>query len=133
VSSGIEPVFTYSTRRPINTPAGKVEVTVEDYGVAELGVRGKVSADVTPQEHVDVLLTAQKYVDSAVSKTCNTTGATPWDEFMNIYKQVYLGGGKGCTTFNRDGRRKALLETAPAPAVAELSCAIDAEGRRDCS
>lgn len=135
VSGGIEPVFAHTVQRPVNTPGGKVVVTIEDYGVAQLGIRGKLSADVTPQEHVDVLLTAQKFVDSAVSKTCNTTGATPWEEFVGIYGQVHAGGGKGCTTFNRDGKRVALL-TASAPPTADdgPSCAVDPEtGRRDCA
>lgn len=135
VSGGIEPVLFHAAKRPVNTPEGKVEVTLEDYGVAFLGIRGKLSADVTPQEHVDVLVTAQKFVDSAVSKTCNVTGRTPWDEFVGIYAQVHAGGGKGCTTFNGDGKRGALL-TASAPPTADdgPSCAVDLEtGRRDCA
>lgn len=135
VSGGIEPVFAHAYRRPVNTPTGKVDMTIEDYGVAFLGVKGKLSADVTPQEHVDVLVTAQRYVDSAVSKTCNTTGETPWGEFTGIYSKVHAGGGKGCTTFNRDGKRGTLI-TASAPATADdgPNCAVDPEtGRRDCA
>lgn len=135
VSGGIEPVLYYGQKRPIHTPQGRIEVVVEDYGVAFLGTKGKLSKDVTPQEHVNVLLTAQRYVDSAVSKTCNTTGATPWEEFTGIYAQVYEGGGKGCTTFNADGKRGALI-TASAPPTASdgPSCEVDlVTGRRDCA
>lgn len=135
VSSGIEPVFSYEVERPILTPQGRVSVRVGDYGVDFLGVRGKRSADVTAQEHVDVLVTAQRYVDSAVSKTCNVTGATPWDEFVGIYAQVHAGGGKGCTTFNRDGKRMALLTAGAGAAVTTddgPSCAIDENGVRSC-
>lgn len=135
VSGGVEPVFAHAVRRPVNTPTGKVEMVIEDYGVAFLGTKGKTCAEVTPQEHVDVLLTAQKYVDSAVSKTCNTTGATPWEEFLGIYSQVHRGGGKGCTTFNQDGKRGALLTSAAPPTADDgPSCAVDPEtGRRDCA
>lgn len=135
VSGGIEPVFAHAYRRPVNTPTGKVDMTIEDYGVAFLGIKGKLSADVTPQEHVDVLVTAQRYVDSAVSKTCNTTGETPWGEFTGIYSKVHAGGGKGCTTFNRDGKRGTLI-TASTPVTADdgPNCAVDPEtGRRDCA
>jgi ribonucleoside-diphosphate reductase alpha chain len=134
VSSGIEPVIYHAVKRPVNTPQGRVETVIEDFGAAFLGVRGKLSADVTPQEHVDVLLTAQRYVDSAVSKTCNTTGATPWDDFLGIYAQVHRGGGKGCTTFNKDGKRAALL-TAGSPPTADdgPTCEVDANGTRSCA
>jgi ribonucleoside-diphosphate reductase alpha chain len=92
---------------------------------------------VTPQEHVDVLVTAQRFVDSAVSKTCNVTGETPWEDFVGIYSQVHAGGGKGCTTFNKDGKRMALLTASPGAGSAVTtddgpSCAIDANGVRSC-
>lgn len=138
VSSGIEPVFTYSVERSITLAEGKTDIVVNDYGVEYLGVQGRLSADVTPQEHVDVLLTAQLFVDSAVSKTCNVTGETPWDDFMGIYSQVHAGGGKGCTTYNRDGKRKPLLIDAgkkeETTGAVGSTCYIDpASGRRECA
>lgn len=137
VSGGIEPVFSYVTERPVNTPSGQVLTKVGDYAYEQLNIKGKVTADVTPDEHVKVLLTAQKYMDSAVSKTCNTTGKTPWEDFVGIYSKVYAGGGKGCTTFNCDGKRTALLTASKdekqAGEVAQ-SCEIDPQtGRRDCA
>jgi|HubBroStandDraft_4_1064222.scaffolds.fasta_scaffold00019_77 ribonucleoside-diphosphate reductase alpha chain len=129
VSSGIEPVFAYKTERPIMTPEGRIVDTFEDYGAQFLSVRGKVCDEVTADEHVAVLLTAQRYVDSAVSKTCNVNGSMPWADFVGIYSKVHAGGGKGCTTFNRDGKRGALLTSAPSD---ELTCAIDEIGRRSC-
>jgi ribonucleoside-diphosphate reductase alpha chain len=134
VSGGIEPVFAYEVERPVNTPDGRINVRVADYGVEELGVRGKLSRDVTPAEHVAVLVTAQRYVDSAVSKTCNVTGACQWDEFTGIYAEVHRKGGKGCTTFNKDGLRGALLAEAGGPATTDdgPSCAVDESGRRSC-
>lgn len=134
VSGGIEPVIYHDYKRPINTPTGRIEVVVQDYGVAFLGVKGKLAEEVTPQEHIDVLLTAQKYVDSAVSKTCNTTGQTPWDDFVGLYSQVHKGGGKGCTTFNRDGKRGTLISSSAPPTADDgPSCEISPEGRRDCA
>lgn len=129
VSSSIEPVFAYSTQRSINTPDGPSQTVIEDYGLACLGVRGKLTADVTAEEHVDVLTTAQRYVDSAVSKTINMDGKTmPWGAFKGIYQRAWEGGAKGCTTFNVSGRRTALLTQA-----SEAACSIDEAGRRECS
>jgi ribonucleoside-diphosphate reductase alpha chain len=132
VSSGIEPVFAYEIERKINTPDGPIKVKVSDYGAGELGVRGKLTADVMAAEHVAVLVTAQRYVDSAVSKTCNVTGDIPWEEFLAIYSNVHEMGGKGCTTFNADGKRTALLVAAKTINEGP-SCSIDPmTGARSC-
>jgi ribonucleoside-diphosphate reductase alpha chain len=135
VSSSIEPVFGYEVERNVNTPDGPVKRKVPDYGVRELGVRGRVASQVTAAEHVDVLVTAQKYVDSAVSKTVNMDSGGPdgmkWTEFEAIYMQAWERGAKGCTTFNLSGKRGALLSSADKN---EASCRIDeVTGRRECA
>jgi ribonucleotide reductase alpha subunit len=137
VSSGCEPVFDYTTSRPVNTPTGVEIVEVEDFGVATFGVRGRRASEVTAREHVEVLTTAQKWVDSAVSKTCNMDGSMSWEDFKGLYWSAWEGGAKGCTTFNIDGKRMALLtgktKTEPKEEP-ELSCTIDpVTGRRDCA
>lgn len=131
VSSGLEPVFAHRTRRPINTADGIVEEVLEDYGVAFLGTAGRLAADVTAKESIAVLTTAQRYVDSAVSKTINMDGRVmPWDDFKDIYKMAWEGGAKGCTTFNISGKRAALL-TSDGEGT---NCAIDpVTGQRDCN
>lgn len=132
VSSSIEPVFAYSTSRPVNTPTGPVTETLDDYGASVLGSRGKLAADVTAEDHVDVLITAQKYVDSAVSKTVNMDGRTmPWADFKDIYKRAWESGAKGCTTFNASGLRGALLSSADKNEAS--ACIIDETGRRECA
>lgn len=128
VSSGIEPVIFHEARRTIQTPDGPIETVIKDYGVQFLDITGKTSEQVTADEHVDVLLTAQKYVDSSISKTINMDGKTmPWEDFENIYIKVYEGGGKGCTTFNKSGLRAALIVESVAP-----SCEIDEHGNKSC-
>jgi ribonucleoside-diphosphate reductase alpha chain len=109
VSGGCEPVFAYELTRQINTPTGPEMATVTDYAAAYLGTRGKLASQVTAQEHIAVLATAQKHVDSAVSKTVNMTSAMPWDAFKNLYRTAWESGCKGCATFNSDGKRMALL------------------------
>lgn len=135
-SSGIEPVFSYVTQRPVNTPHGQEIVEVEDYGVREFGVHGRLADDVSAEEHVAVLSAAQKWTDSSVSKTCNVDGSMPWDDFKNLYISAWQQGAKGCTTFNQDGKRLALLKAKPTqekePGGGEM-CYIDFEtGRREC-
>lgn len=109
VSSGIEPVFSAVTQRPVNTPDGPVIVSMRDYALETFGTEPRVASEVTAQEHVDVLIVASHHVDSAVSKTCNVDGRMPWRDFKGLYLAAYEGGAKGCTTFNADGKRMALL------------------------
>jgi ribonucleoside-diphosphate reductase alpha chain len=131
VSSGIEPVFAYAMDRAYIGPNGPETVSIPDYGVARLGVRGKRTKDVTRDEHLSVLKCAARWTDSAVSKTCNLTGAMPWDDFKDIYMQAWEGGVKGVTVFNIDGKRNAVLTSTDDDG--DSACQIDLEsGKREC-
>lgn len=109
ISSGIEPVFTYSYTRTIITAEGVRYEDVEDYGYRVWGVKGRTANNLSPEEHVAVLVASQKYVDSACSKTCNVGDDVSWDRFKAIYMSAYDGGAKGCTTFRAAGNRTGIL------------------------
>ena len=111
VSSSIEPVYRYHQERTVLMDAGRQTVDLYDYGFANLKVRGRRTSmgEVTARQHVDVLVTAQRHVDSAVSKTVNCDGSMPWEDFKNVYQSAYELGAKGCTTFNKDGKRAGLF------------------------
>lgn len=109
ISSGIEPVYTYEYKRIIIKAEGKEEEDVTDYGYRVFGVRGRTANELSPEEHLSVLINAQKYVDSACSKTCNVGESVDWERFKNIYMQAYDGGCKGITTFRAAGKRKGIL------------------------
>lgn len=109
VSSGIEPVFALTTERTVQTMDGPKKEILKDYGYAEWGVKGRTADEVTVQEHLDVLLLATKYVDSAVSKTCNVGDHVTFDEFKDIYLKAWEGGAKGITTFRAAGKRFGIL------------------------
>ncbi|MCC0000861.1 MAG: adenosylcobalamin-dependent ribonucleoside-diphosphate reductase [Methylobacteriaceae bacterium] len=146
VSSSIEPVFEEVTQRPVFMAEGKIIVSEPDYAFAQFGTKPKISDHVSLDEHLGVLLNATKHVDSAVSKTCNTAGDfTPWDDFKALYRRAWEGGAKGVTTFNKDGKRLALLTKGTIKSVAKVeeevdqtekqveACEFDAAtGRRSC-
>lgn len=110
VSSGIEPVYSYSYKRIVQTFEGPKELKVEDYGVKFFKTRGKKAADCTIEDHLAVLAESYKHVDSAVSKTCNVSPKMPWEDFKEIYFEAWRRGCKGCTTFNPGGKRMGILE-----------------------
>ncbi len=152
VSSSIEPVYRFQQERTVNMDEGQVTVDLFDYGFGSLNVRGKRTSmgEVSATEHVAVLTTAQRNIDSAVSKTVNMDKSMPWDDFKAIYLSAYESGAKGCTTFNKDGKRAGLFKETFEPADlpfpgdnslamagiqvnAGESCEFDpATGRRSC-
>jgi ribonucleoside-diphosphate reductase alpha chain len=114
ISSGIEPVFSHSFQRTLNTPEGVRVETVDDYGYRTFGVKGKTADECTIEDHLGVLLLASKWVDSAVSKTCNVGPEVSFEQFKELYVKAYEGGAKGCTTFRAAGKRQGVLNvTAP--------------------
>lgn len=126
ISSGIEPVYSLSFDRTIQTFDGSRVEQVTDYAYREYGIEGKTANQCTAQEHLKVLASAQKYVDSSCSKTINIDPQTEWEDFKQIYTDAYDSGCKGCTTFNPKGKRFGILNTAEA-------CYIDKEtGKKTC-
>lgn len=110
ISSGIEPVFAVNGRRVVQMPSGPTAFDTEDYGYKYLGVVPREAAEVTAEQHVEVLAAAQRHVDSAVSKTCNVGSDMPWREFQNVYISAWQGGAKSCATFQDGGKRGSLLK-----------------------
>lgn len=141
VSSGIEPPYALHSRRLVYMPEGQVEVDLTDYAFREHGVRGRTANEVSAVDHIKVLVSAQKYVDSAVSKTCNVNGAihgerkkgtVSFDAFKKLYAKAYEGGAKGCTTFNKNGKRFGIISPLPDD-TSEAGCTIDPlTGARSC-
>jgi len=141
VSSGIEPPYQLNGKRLVYMPEGQIEVELEDFASKNYGVRGKTSSEVSAKDHIRVLCSTQKYIDSAVSKTCNVNGAikgkrvdgqVSFDDFKALYLQAYQGGAKGCTTFNKNGKRFGIFIPEEQEA-GEAGCDIDPNtGARSC-
>ena len=141
ISSGIEPPYALRAERDVFMPEGQVKITLEDYAFREYGVRGRTANEVSASDHIKVLCSAQSFVDSAVSKTCNVSGFSKgkkkkgqvsFDEFKKLYTQAYQAGAKGCTTFNRNGKRFGIM-TEILDDKGEEGCTLDPEsGARSC-
>jgi len=132
VSSGIEPTYATVVDRVIQTFSGPVVERIEDYGVREFRNKPRTATQVDAKSHVDVLCAAQKFIDSAVSKTINVSPDTGWDDFKYLYFRAWRGGAKGCTTYNPDGGRRGIM-TEVVQEEAAVACRIDPEtGARSC-
>jgi ribonucleoside-diphosphate reductase alpha chain len=128
VSSGIEPVLGYRQQRRVIMKNGTEIVEVEDYGVSNLRIEGRLSQNVSVDQHVNVIVTAQRNVDSAVSKTCNVPTDFPYDQFKEIYWKVFNGGGKGCTTYRPNGNYEDVIKAVEKkPSEEVIACSITGE------
>jgi ribonucleoside-diphosphate reductase alpha chain len=127
ISSGIEPVFSYSYRRNILMPDGKRKSqTVSDYAYRLFReLKGEQTAlpdyfvdaqQLRPSDHLVVQALAQKFIDSSISKTINCPEEIGFEEFKDIYAQAFELGCKGCTTYRPNSVTGAVLE-ADAPSA----------------
>lgn len=118
-STGIEPFFEFEFVR--NSRIGKVkirekvyqewldaqDVNEESLGTPEYFI---TSSGLTPEEHVKVMATAQKYVDSSISKTVNCPEGYTVEQVKQVYELMYKLGCKGGTIYRDNSRREQVLE-----------------------
>ena len=132
VSSGIEPPFLLEYERTIQTFDGPRVERVQDYGVKYFGVTGLTANQIEAKDHVTVLSNAQKYIDSAVSKTCNVGDNVPFEDFKNLYMDAWIAGCKGITTFRAAGKRYGILNAVDSTKNEEPEDITDNEGAQAC-
>jgi ribonucleoside-diphosphate reductase alpha chain len=120
VSSGIEPIFAYGyTRKIVQADGSLAEEEVVDYAVAlyremypgeGLPDYFTTAQELKPKEHLLMQAAAQRWVDSAISKTINVPVDIPFEEFRGVYEEAYERGCKGCTTYRPNDITGSVLE-----------------------
>ena len=118
VSSGIEPIFAAMYNRRWRHANVWKESVVIDPLFQEYYDKGKkldvfVGAyDVTPEEHIKVQATIQKYIDSCISKTINLPGDAKAESFKDTALQ-YAGYMKGFTIYRAGSKGMEPLAAIP--------------------
>jgi ribonucleoside-diphosphate reductase alpha chain len=136
VSSGLEPVFSFTYTRRILMPDGtRKEEEVSDYAYRLYKrLKGEntpltdafVDAQtLTPAAHVVMQAVVQKYIDSSISKTINVPEDIAFDAFKDIYLEAYETGCKGCTTYRPNDITGSVLETTKPTSDAEPELPLD--------
>jgi ribonucleoside-diphosphate reductase alpha chain len=119
-SNGIEPSFAHHYFRNVIREGRKSKEKVDVFSYELLAYRELINKsavpesekaeeklpdyfvsadDITPKEHVDVQASAQKWIDSSISKTANVPTNFAFEDFKDIYLYAHEKGLKGCTTF----------------------------------
>jgi ribonucleoside-diphosphate reductase alpha chain len=120
VSSGLEPVFSFSYQRNILMPDGArrtEEVSDHAYRLyrrifgegADLPEYFVDAQKLTPGEHVVMQAAVQEFIDASISKTINCPEDISFEAFKGVYLQAYESGCKGCTTYRPNEITGAVL------------------------
>lgn len=136
-SSGIEPLFAVAYTRHVLVEGGLPEIHPFFEEIAkkrgfyseklleEVSKEGSVqnikgipedvktlfitARDVSPEQHVKIQATCQKYIDSGVSKTINFPKESPVDDVKKAFLLAYKSGCKGITVYRDKSRVSQVL------------------------
>jgi ribonucleoside-diphosphate reductase alpha chain len=123
-STGIEPFYfwTYFRKSRLGVHEEKVAI-LEEWEAAHPGEKRPdyfvAAMDLTPEEHVKVQATTQRWVDSAISKTCNCPSDYTVEQTKELYELMYQLGCKGGTIYRDKSRDEQVLSLKEEPAKAE--------------
>ncbi len=129
-STGIEPFFMFQFERRGRLGSHLVnEAVVTDYchemglptTTTELPHQFRTTEDLSPLDHVEMMAVAQKYVDSAISKTCNLPHDFSVEDVKTFYRKLYELGCKGGTVYRDRSREEQVLVKLP---EAEANAAV---------
>ena len=118
--------------RTVQTENGPQVVRLRDYVYNKYDIKGETTDELNVDDHLDMQIAVQPFVDSAVSKTINVGSDVSFEDFHSIYIKAWRGKLKGVTTFRIDGKRYGILNKIE-PAEEGAACFIDPDtGQREC-
>jgi len=114
VSSGIEPVFSFSYKQKDRLGEHLVYHSLfaawqKEHPKEEIPNYFVTAMDLTPQEHIETQALIQRYTDASISKTVNAPKEHSVEDVKKLYALAYTSGCKG-VTYMREGSREAALE-----------------------
>ena len=139
VSSGLEPAYEFSYLRRVRSADGSIlTFKVNDFAYAQYQqlfgedapltpafVRAR---DILPHVHIAMQAALQAYVDNSISKTINVPEEFNFEAFREIYKDAYLMGLKGCTTFRPNPITGQVLFSEDNLSDEKQCCMVDRQG-----
>ena len=119
VSSGIEPVFRFRTLRKDALGEHVILHPLAEAWQAEHPDKALpdyfVSAEqLSPEQHVKMQATAQRYIDASISKTVNAPNSHTIEDVQHLFTFAYKAGCKGCTYFRDGSTQEVVLQEAAA-------------------
>ena len=113
-STGIEPFYfwSYFRKSRLGMHEEKVQI-LADWEAANPGKERPdyfvAAMDLSPEDHVKVQACTQRWVDSAISKTCNCPSDYTVEQTKKLYELMYKLGCKGGTIYRDKCRDEQVL------------------------
>ena len=108
-SSGIEPIFSEIVIRNDKTGTYTFENDLANKEYFRCAVSSNGAQEVSWEEHIDILSTAQKYIDSGVSKTINFPQGTHRETIGKAAILAWKSGCKGVAMYRNNSRKVQVL------------------------
>jgi len=125
VSSGIEPVYAFDSRRRLRGRDGRCEMHAvcdaawrmwhEHHRPRTLPRSFVTATELSTDAHLAMQAALQPHVDGAISKTINIPADASPESFRDVYRKAWQLGLKGCTAF----RPNPVTGTVIEPAIGE--------------
>lgn len=109
-NSGIEPFFSEITNRVDKTGSYDIDNGLHNMDHFRCAVSSNGTREVTWEEHVNTQATAQKFIDSGVSKTINFPNHTHKDTISKSFMLAWESGCKGITIYRNGSRDVEVLK-----------------------
>ena len=121
VSSGIEPIFANEYTRRIRKDDGSPEEQVvmdyayklwkDKFNNKPLPDYWRTSNNITFEQHLNLLIAVQKYIDKSTSKTCILSHKPTTEEMINYYIKAWKNKLNGLTIFYPTDKTELVLES----------------------
>lgn len=135
-SSGIEPIFSEIIVRNDKTGTYTFENDLASQPYFRCAVSANGAEEVTWEEHVAILASAQKYVDSGISKTINFPQGTHRDTIGKAAFLAWESGCKGVAMYRNNSRKAQVLTPKNLKKQACPVCGgeiVDLNGKKKCT
>jgi ribonucleoside-diphosphate reductase alpha chain len=121
-STGIEPFYFWSFERKGRMGVHEERVGVYDEWVTQnpdqpLPPYFVTAMDMQPEDHVRVQAAIQRWIDSSISKTCNTPHSYTVEQTRELYELMYELGCKGGTIYCVEPHTRVHVEYPFVPAL----------------
>lgn len=127
-STGIEPFYfwSYTRKSRLGTHVERVTVLEEyekEHPNESLPDYFVNAMELTPEEHVRTQAAIQRWVDSAISKTCNVPSTYTVEQTRELYELMYRLGCKGGTIYRDKSRDEQVLSADTQPPKTQFPAA----------